>query len=109
MKAAIGSKPYAGAWGGGNRVVSALCDALAERGHKVVHALDDAEIDFILMIDPRVRSPNVCFGAGAVLRYLTFRNPNAIVIHRINECDERTNEPFINRKLAGAARDRSSW
>jgi hypothetical protein len=102
VKIAIGSKPYVGPWGGGNRVVSALCEALVERGNKVVHALDDADIDFILMIDPRVHSPNVCFGAGAILRYLTFRNPNTIVIHRINECDERKDKPFINRKLARA-------
>ena len=102
VKVAIGSKPYDGPWGGGNRFVSALCEALAERGHEVVHELDDADIDFILMIDPRVRSPNVCFGAGAILRYLAFRNPNAIVIHRINECDERKNEPFINHKLVRA-------
>ena len=66
------------------------------------HALSDADIDFILMIDTRVHSPNMCFGAGAILRYLTFRNPSAIVIHRINECDELKDEPFINYKLVRA-------
>jgi hypothetical protein len=102
VKIAIGSKPYAGPWGGGNRVVSSLCEALVGKGHKVVHALSDADIDFILMIDPRVRSPNVCFGAGAILRYLMFRNSKAIVIHRINECDERKGARFINKKLLRA-------
>jgi hypothetical protein len=102
MKVAMGSRPYDGPWGGGNRFVVALCQALSAAGHTVVYSLDDSDIDIILMIDPRVRSPNVCFGAGAILRYLAFRNPNAIVIHRINECDERKGEAFINRKLVRA-------
>lgn len=102
MKVAVGSRPYDGPWGGGNRFVAALCVALTERGHAVVHDLADRDIDIILMIDPRLRSPNVCFGAGAILRYLLMRNPKALIVHRINECDERKNEPFINHKLVRA-------
>lgn len=102
MKVAIGSRPYDGPWGGGNRFVTALCDALQRAGHSVVHSLSDADIDIILIVDPRMRSPNVAFGPGAVMRYLSWKNPNAIVVHRINECDERKNEPFINDKLVRA-------
>lgn len=102
MKIAIGSRPYDGPWGGGNRFVASLCEALVAAGHQVVHALRDRDIDIILIIDPRWRSPNVCFGPGAVLRYLALRNSDAIVIHRINECDERKGEPFINHKLVRA-------
>ncbi len=102
MKIAVGSRPYDGPWGGGNRFVSSLCEALARNGHVVVHDLDDNDIDFILLTDPRTRAPNVCFGAGAILRYLALRNPNAVVIHRVNECDERKGEPFINGKLVRA-------
>jgi hypothetical protein len=82
--------------------VAALVEALHERGHCVVYDLSDSDIDIILMTDPRVRSPNVCFGAGAILRYLTFRNRNALVVHRVNECDERKGEKFINHKLVWA-------
>ena len=99
MKVAIGMRPYVGAWGGGNRFVAALTEALAASGHTVVHMLDDADIDIILLIDCRTRSPNVSFGAGAILRYLAVRNPAALAVHRVNECDERKGERFINHKL----------
>jgi len=102
VKIALGSRAYEGPWGGGNRFVASLCEALPRRGHAVVHALADHDIDLILMTDPRTRSPNVCFGAGAILRYLTLCNPNAIVVHRVNECDERKGETFINHKLVRA-------
>ncbi len=102
MKVAIGSQPHDGPWGGGNRFVTSLRDALTARGHEVVHELDTTDIDILLMVDPRFRSPHVKFGAGAALRYVMLRNPNAIVVHRINECDERKGEPFINHKLVRA-------
>jgi glycosyltransferase involved in cell wall biosynthesis len=102
VKVALGSRPYDGPWGGGNRFIAALAEQLSAAGHHVVHDLDDSDIDIILLTDPRVRAPNVCFGAGAIFRHLALRNPRAIVIHRINECDERKGERFINHKLVRA-------
>jgi len=102
MKIALGSRAYDGPWGGGNRFIAALTEALGATGHDVVNDLDHDGLDIILLTDPRVRSPNVSFGAGAILRHLTLRNPNAIVIHRINECDERKDTKFMNARLARA-------
>lgn len=102
MKIAIGMRPYDGPWGGGNRFVAALTEGLAASGHAVVHTLEAPDIDAILLVDPRTRSPNVTFGAGAILRYLSFTNPRAVVLHRINECDERKGEAFINARLVRA-------
>ena len=99
MKIAIGYKVIEGPWGGGNRFVGALSNAFMAEGHRVVFDLDDADIDVILIIDPRTRTPNIPFGAGDILRYLTFRNPRAVVIHRINECDERKNTRTVNFRL----------
>lgn len=101
MKVAINQQPYEGPWGGGNRFVKSLTEALRSEGHEVVHTLA-SPVDIILMVETRVRSPNVCFGAGAILRYL-LRNPNTIVIHRINECDERKGgKKFITHRLLRA-------
>ena len=102
MKIALGSRPYDGAWGGGNRFVAALSEALINAGHSVVYDLVDEDIDIALMTDPRSRSPNVSFSAGKIFRYLTLRNSRAIIVHRINECDERKGEAFINHKLVRA-------
>lgn len=102
MKVAISSKPYEGPWGGGNRFTAALVKSLVQQNHVVTHDLDARDIDVILIIDPRRHSPNVCFGAGDVIRYLAFQNHHAVVIHRINECDERKGVAFINHKLVRA-------
>jgi len=99
MKVAIGYKIVEGPWGGGNRFVSALCESLKAKGHEIVHDLMSADIDIILMIDPRTRITNIPFGAGDILRYLAFQNPNAVVMHRINECDERKNTKTMNFRL----------
>ena len=102
LKVALGSRPYDGPWGGGNRFVAALSEALAEAGHEVAYNLRGSNLDIILLTDPRVRSPNVCFGAGDIVRHRRFVNPRAVVIHRVNECDERKQEKFINSRLLRA-------
>jgi hypothetical protein len=102
MKVALGFHIQDGPWGGGNRFASALFNALEAAGHKVVFSLSDNDIDIIMLMDPRIRSKNVSFGAGEILRYLAFKNKSAIVLHRINECDERKNTNHMNDALARA-------
>lgn len=102
MKVSIGFEIQDGPWGGGNRFVTSLVAALRERGDTVCHSLRDGDIDIILMMDPRWRHPSVTFTPGAILRYLLFSNPRTIVVHRINECDERKNTRNMNRLLKRA-------
>lgn len=102
MKVAIGARLIEGPWGGGNRFAQALMSSLTEAGHQVVQDLRDTDIDIILLTDPRWRSPNVSFAAGAILRYLAWRNPRAVVVHRINECDERKGGGKMNAALVTA-------
>jgi len=102
VKVAINYEVQDGPWGGGNRFVANLIRALTARGDSVTACLDDTDIDIVLIIDPRRRNPAVTFSVGAILSYLTRRNPNAIVIHRINECDERKGTRGMNRRLKWA-------
>ena len=102
MKIAVGFRIQDGPWGGGNRFVAALVAALQARGDTVCHTLDDADVDLILLMDPRWRNPSATFTAGAVLRYLLLKNPRALVVHRINECDERKGTRSMNRMLRQA-------
>lgn len=102
MKVALGFRIQDGPWGGGNRFAGALVAALRARGDAVCFSLAEPDIDIILMLDPRRRHPSVTFTPGGVLRYLLFTNPRAIVVHRINECDERKNTRHMNALLRRA-------
>ena len=99
MNFAIGYHVKLGPWGGGNRFVGALVESLKARGHGVFFDLSKPDLDFIVMIDPRTRLENIPFSAGSILRYLLNKNAQAIVIHRINECDERKNTHTMNWRL----------
>jgi len=102
MKVAIGFHIQDGPWGGGNRFAQSLAEALRCAGHTVCFDLNDNDINIILLTDPRPRSPSVSFSSGAILRYLTFKNSKALVVHRINECDERKNTKTMNAALVRA-------
>lgn len=102
MKVAFNQRVKEGPWGGGNRFVSALRDALLARGDQVVFDLDHADIDLILIVDPRWRNELVTFTPDAVLRHHLFRRSRSIVVHRINECDERKGTRHMNRRLRAA-------
>ena len=102
MKLAIGYHLQEGPWGGGNQFARSLAEALRRRGDAVRFDLADTDIDVIVLTDPRVRSASVSFGAGAILRYLLLKNPRALVVHRINECDERKGTRRMNGMLRRA-------
>ncbi len=98
MKVALSQRPQDGAWGGGNNFVLSLLEGLHLRGHEIVFSLEDPDIDVIVMTDPRARNPLVMFTPGQILRYL-HTNSQALVVHRINECDERKRTKSMNRRL----------
>jgi len=102
MKVAINHRIQSGPWGGGNRFVANLKAALEARGDVVTPTLAGKDTDLILMIDPRWRNPAVSFGPGAILRHLAWRDPGTIVVHRINECDERKGTRGMNNRLKRA-------
>ena len=102
MKIAIGYHLQEGPWGGGNQFAQSLAAALRDHGHQVCFGLRERDIDLILLTEVRGRSPSSAFHAGSVLRYLQFRNPRAVVVHRINECDERKGTRHMNRLLKRA-------
>jgi len=102
MKVAFGYHLQKGAWGGGNQFARSLTDFLTTNGHEVCYGLQDDDIDLILLTEVRGRSPSAAFNAGSVLRYLQFCNPKSLVIHRINECDERKGTEHMNRLLTRA-------
>jgi hypothetical protein len=102
MKVSIGSKIKSGPWGGGNLFVVNLKNFLESQNHEVVFNLDDADIDIILMTDPRFISESSSFDYLDVKLYKKLVNPNSVVIHRINECDERKNTKNLNKFMLKA-------
>ena len=96
MKISIGAKIFEGPWGGGNLFVKNISKYLKAKGHKVVYELKDDDIDIILLTDPRKNSESSSFTHKEIKKYLKKINPNAKVVHRINECDERKNTRGVN-------------
>ena len=96
MKIAIGYKLVETSWGGGNQFANSLVKAAKKKGYDVTFDLRD---DIILMTDPRSYNKEVNFGSLDILKYLFFQNKQAIVVHRINECDERKNTFHMNKFL----------
>tara|TARA_A100001035_G_scaffold274591_1_gene266783 strand:+ start:837 stop:1925 length:1089 start_codon:yes stop_codon:yes gene_type:complete len=99
LKIAIGYRIKDSSWGGGNQFVSYLVKAALDRSYKVTFNLSEKDIDVILIIDPRSYNNDIPFGTLEILRYLLFVNKNAIVVHRINECDERKKTNHMNALL----------
>lgn len=99
MKVAICQKIKEGPWGGGNSFVKSLSSKLKDQGHNVFYDLSRDDLDIILLTDPRKSNSCVTFGVSKIINYLIKKNSQAIVVHRINECDERKKTLNMNRML----------
>ena len=102
MKISIGTNIKEGPWGGGNLFAINLRSYLTLKDHKVVNNLDDDDIDIILITEPRKTSESSAFTHWDVKNYLNYINSGALVVHRINECDERKDTNFVNKYLIQA-------
>ncbi len=102
MKISIGTKIKDGPWGGGNLFAINLTQYLMNKGHTVVNNLDDDDIDLILITEPRKTSESSSFTHVDVLKYRDLVKKDVLVVHRVNECDERKNSNFVNQYLIEA-------
>ena len=99
MKISFGAKAIEGPFGGGNEFLKNLKNFFEEKGHQVVTHLNDVDIDIILLTNPLVVSQTSTFNNVDIDYYLKFKNPNAIVFQRINECDERKGTNYLNSEI----------
>ena len=101
MKISIGTNIVKGSWGGGNQFALNLTKFLKKRGWEVTYDLKEKDIDIILMTEPRRTSESGKYNQLQISKYI-FQKPNTIVVHRINECDERKQTKNINKYLMRA-------
>lgn len=101
MKIAIGSKLQRGAFGGGNQFAVSLSRFLLQRGIDITYDLKDDNIDLIVLTEPRKYLNISAFDHTDIMRYL-LKKRDTLVVHRINECDERKGTRGINKFLIHA-------
>ncbi len=89
MKVSLGLNLQKGPYGGGNQVARAVVEHLENKGVTVRFDLKDKDLDLIMLFDPRKNLRISAYNHKDILRHLWFKNSKAVVVHRINECDER--------------------
>jgi hypothetical protein len=102
MKISLGINLQRGPWGGGNQFGRALADYLQQKGANVCFDLTIPDLDLILLTEPRSNLRSSAYTDKDVFRYLGSENRNAIVVHRVNECDERKATKNVNPVLRRA-------
>lgn len=102
MKISIGTKTKDGPWGGGNLFAINLKNFLEDKGVTVINNLNHDDIDIILITEPRKTSESSAFTHQQVINYLKYVNNESLIVHRINECDERKNTNYINKYIIEA-------
>ena len=98
MKISIGMRPRKGPWGGGNSFARNLAGHLSSAGHEVCFDLAPPDLDIVLLVDPRRGSQSATYDDRHVFAYLK-HNSRTVVVHRVNECDERKGTRGVNRRL----------
>ena len=95
-------RPVRGPWGGSSQFVSLMSAFLSRRGYRVCYDLR-RPVDAIILIDPREDNPSKRYGLPAIRDYKAL-HPRTVVLHRINECDQRKGTDFMDRMLTDANR-----
>lgn len=104
MVVSIGMRLQQGPWGGGNQFGSTLAAFLRANGADVRFDLGHPAIDVIVLTEPRPGLRSSAFTDDDVERYLASAAVRPVVVHRVNECDERKGTQGVNAFLRHANR-----
>lgn len=99
MKVAIGFHIQKGPWGGANLFAKSLKSYLEQNGCQVYSTLEQHDLDIILLTEPRRNLGSGSFNDRDISKYLQEKNPNALVVQRVNDCDERRNNFYLNPRI----------
>ena len=104
MKVSLNSQFLEGPYGGGMQFANFMRDFLVQSNVEVVNDLKSDDIDIILHVNP---FPERTLEASAypymdAYNYKT-KNPDTIIIERVNECDERKGTNYMNKLLVEAS------
>jgi len=102
MNVSIGINLQSGPWGGGNQALSVLAENLRGKGVNVCFDLANSDLDLIVLTEPRELLRSSAYSDKHILKYLHQVNNRTIVVHRVNECDERKGTTGVNRRLRNA-------
>ena len=91
-----------GPWGGGNQWGHSLAAFLRRKGVEVSFDLSDPSLDLIVLTEPRSHLKSSAYSDRDIIRYLLRKNPRTIVVHVVNECDERKGTTGVNEMLIRA-------
>jgi len=80
----------------------ALAEYLRGKGVEVFFNLDEPDLDIIVLVEPRKNLKISAYTDKDIFRYIKRVNKKAIVIHRVNECDERKGTTEVNKILKRA-------
>ncbi|MEM7532474.1 MAG: hypothetical protein AAF639_09865 [Chloroflexota bacterium] len=86
LRISMNARKVTGPYGGGNQFATNLEAYLVEQGHTVYRTLVP-DLDIILIVSSNVNQQTASYNIQAIQDYITL-NPNTMVIHRINTCDE---------------------
>lgn len=100
---AIGMNLKEGPYGGGNQFGHSLASALQANGIRVVHSLEQADIDLILVTETRPWLDICAFSMTEAAQYR--QTHDTPIVLRVNECDERKENSLklLNEVLRAAA------
>ena len=104
MRISIGMNLQSGPWGGGNQFGHSMRSYFEQRGWSVYFDLDEPDLDIIVLTEPRSNLNSSAYSFKDIMDYLRYKNEKAIVVHRINECDERKGTTDVNDFLIKANR-----
>lgn len=105
MKVSINLSFITGPFGGGMVIAALLKRYFEKQGVKVINHLKDDDIDIILHLNP---FPFLLGGSASYSFFSAYlyklKYPDTVIIHQINECDDRKNNNHMNKLLIKATK-----